>query len=56
MTQDEKHYILNLLSNSTIRQVYEYAKVKKYDFDIIQSLIIQYSIDFVLDDKLGIEL
>ena len=56
MTSDEKHYILDLLDGSTIRQVYKDAKVRKYDFDIIQSLIIQYSIDFVLDDKLGIKL
>ena len=56
MTPDEKHYILTLLDHSTIKQVYKYAEVRKYDFDIIQSLIVQYSIDFVLDNKLGIKL
>jgi hypothetical protein len=54
MTEKQKKELIQLIHHSTIHQIFRDAKVRKYDVDIVFSLISQVGIDYVLDSKLGI--
>ena len=55
MTEKQKKELIQLIHHSTIHQIFRDAKVRKYDVDIVFSLISQVGIDYVLGSKLGID-
>ena len=56
MTNEQKQDFIKLVPHSTIHQLFKYAKLNNYDFDIILSLILQCGFDYVLDEKLNLNL
>jgi hypothetical protein len=55
MTDEEKKYIIYLITNSSITAIFKFAKDKQYDYDTIVGLLCAEVINTSLDFKLKLD-